>query len=349
MTIKQKTKSSSKHITVEAIAERLGMSAMTVSRALNNRPNVNRKTKERVLVAAKKYGYVPNQIARSLAIRKTETIGVVVPEITHSFFPEVIRGIEEAVYAAGYHLILTHSAEDYNRELDGVNTLQSKRVDGMLISIAQTVTDHSIYKETIRLGIPIVFFDRVVRNIGASCVSIDDENCCTMITEHLIGHGYKSIAHLSGPTRVSIGKERLAGFRKALKLHGLELKPEFVVQSGFHEKGGYMAMEKLLQLPPDERPRAVVAVNDPVAFGAMKAIQEHHFRIPQDIAIVGMSDDVRGKTCFNSTDYNQAAGLRDWQDCSNDSYLRDRRKIKTGGKHNHRNGIKRSEFLRLRD
>lgn len=115
MTIKQKTKSSSKHITVEAIAERLGMSAMTVSRALNNRPNVNRKTKERVLVAAKKYGYVPNQIARSLAIRKTETIGVVVPEITHSFFPEVIRGIEEAVYAAGYHLILTHSAEDYNR------------------------------------------------------------------------------------------------------------------------------------------------------------------------------------------------------------------------------------------
>jgi DNA-binding LacI/PurR family transcriptional regulator len=268
---------------------------MTVSRALNNRPNVNKKTRERVLAVANKYGYTPNYIARSLAIRKTETIGVVVPEITHSFFPEVIRGIEDAVYAAGYHLILTHSAEDYNRELDAINTLQSKRVDGMLISTAQTVTDHSIYKETIRRGVPIVFFDRIVCNIGASCVSIDDETCCAMITEHLINHGCKSIAHLSGPATVSIGKERLAGFRKALKLHGLEFKSEFVVQSGFHENGGYAAMKTLLQLPSKNKPEAVVAVNDPAAFGAMNAILEHRLRIPEDIAIVGMSDDVRAE------------------------------------------------------
>jgi DNA-binding LacI/PurR family transcriptional regulator len=292
---KKKARHSSKHLTVEAIARRLGISAMTVSRALNNRPNVNRKTKERVLAAAKRFGYVPNQIARSLATRKTETIGVVVPEITHSFFPEVIRGIEDAVYASGYHLILTHSAEDYAREEDAISTLQSKRVDGMLISTAQTVTNPSVYQETIRLGIPIVFFDRVVRNIGASCVSIDDENCCAMITEHLIGHGYKPIAHLSGPATVSIGKDRLAGFRKALKQHGFELKSGLVVQSGFHEKGGYMAMQKLLQLPLEERPRAVVAVNDPAAFGAMKAIREHNLRIPQDVAIAGMTDDVRAE------------------------------------------------------
>lgn len=268
---------------------------MTVSRALNNRPNVNKRTKERVLFAAQKYGYVPNHIARSLATKKTNTIGVVVPEITHSFFPEVIRGIEDAIYAAGYHLILTHSAEDSNREQDAINTLQSKRVDGMLISTAQTVTDHSIYKETIRRGIPIVFFDRIACNVGASCVAIDDENCCAMATEHLISHGYKLIAHLSGPSTVSIGKERLAGFRKALKIHGLGFKPEFVVQSGFHENGGYSAMEKLLQLPPEKRPNAVVAVNDPAAFGAMKAILEHGLRIPVDIAIAGMSDDVRAE------------------------------------------------------
>ncbi|HUI29418.1 MAG TPA: LacI family DNA-binding transcriptional regulator [Candidatus Acidoferrales bacterium] len=292
---KIRTRSSSKHVTVEAIALRLGISAMTVSRALNGRPNVSKETKERVLAAAKKYGYVPNHIARSLATKKTDTIGVVVPEITHSFFPEVIRGIEDAAYAAGYHLILAHSAEDYNRELDAMNTLKSKRVDGMLISIAQTVTDHSAYGETIGRGIPIVFFDRVARDIGASSVSIDDENCCTMITEHLIDHGYKSIAHLSGPTTVSIGKERLAGFRKALKHHDLRFRPELVVQSGFHENGGYAAMEKILQLPPAERPDAVVAVNDPAAFGAMKAMMEHGLRIPEDIAIVGMSDDVRAE------------------------------------------------------
>jgi DNA-binding LacI/PurR family transcriptional regulator len=285
----------SKHVTVEVIARRLNISAMTVSRALNNRPNVDKKTRERVLAAAQKYGYIPNHIARSLATRKTETIGVVVPEITHSFFPEVIRGIEDAVYAAGYHLILTHSAEDANREEDAINTLQSKRVDGMLISTAQTVTDHSIYEETMERGTPIVFFDRTVRDIGASCVGIDDENCCAMLTEHLINHGYKVVAHLSGPTTVSIGKERLLGFKKALKLHNIEFKPELVVQSGFHENGGYAAMKTLLQLPIGKRPNAIVAVNDPAAFGAMKAILEHGLRIPEDIAIVGMSDDVRAE------------------------------------------------------
>ncbi len=280
-------------ITAEAIAAKLGVSAMTVSRALSGRPNVNKKTKEKILLAAKRLGYTPNHIARSLTLRKTQIIGVVIPEIAHSFFPEVIRGMEDAAYSAGYHLILTNTAEDYNRELDAINTLQSRRVDGLLISTAQTVTDHSVYKDAVRLGTPIVFFDRVVQNIGASCVSIDDEDCCARITEHLIGHGYKSIAHLSGPPSISIGRDRQRGYRRALEKNGIKFRPELVERAGFHEKGGYLAMEKLLQLPARERPDAVVAVNDPAAFGAMKSIEEHKLRIPQDIAIVGMTDDVR--------------------------------------------------------
>ncbi len=299
MDTKKKSPHISKRITTEEIAARLGISAMTVSRALNDRPNVDKKTRERILETARKLGYTPNHIARSLVLRRTETIGVVVPEITHSFFPEVIRGIEDVTYSAGYHLILTHSAEDDERERDVIRTLQSKRVDGLLISTAQTVKDYSSYVDAIRLGIPIVFFDRVVQDIGASCVSIDDENCSERITEHLIGHGYKSIAHLSGPTTVSIGKARLRGFHKALTRNGLKFKPELVVESGFHEKGGYQAMQSLLQLPVRERPDAVVAVNDPAAFGAMKAIQEHRLRIPQDIAIVGMSDDIRAELVFS--------------------------------------------------
>lgn len=289
----------SRGITAEAIAAKLGVSAMTVSRALNGRPNVNRRTRERVLSAAKRLGYTPNHVARSLALRKTQTIGVVVPEISHSFFPEVIRGIEDAVYSAGYHLILTNTAEDDNREQDAIMTLQSKRVDGLLISTAQTVTDHSTYEEAIRQGVPIVFFDRVVYNIGATCVSIDDEDCCARITEHMIGHGYHAIAHLSGPPTVSIGKARLKGYKKVLSRHNMKLRPELIVQSGFHEKGGYVAMEKLLQLSARERPDAVVAVNDPAAFGAMKAIQEHRLRIPQDISIVGMTDDIRAELAMS--------------------------------------------------
>lgn len=285
----------SRGITAEAIAAKLGVSAMTVSRALNGQPNVNAKTRERVLGAARKLGYTPNHVARSLALRKTETIGVVVPEISHSFFPEVIRGIEDAVYSAGYHLILTNTAEDESREQDAIMTLHSKRVDGLLISTAQTVTDHSTYEKTIRQGVPIVFFDRVVSGLGATCVNIDDEDCCARITEHMIGHGYQAIAHLSGPPTVSIGEGRLKGYKKALTRNNIKIRSDLIVQSGFHEKGGYTAMEKLLQLPARERPDAVVAVNDPAAFGAMKAIEEHGLRIPQDVAIVGMTDDIRAE------------------------------------------------------
>lgn len=299
MNRKKESERPSRGVTAEGIASKLGVSAMTVSRALNGRPNVNKKTRERVLAAAKKYGYTPNHVARSLALRKTQTIGVVVPEISHSFFPEVIRGIEDAVYSAGYHLILTNTAEDDSREQDALMTLKSKRVDGLLISTAQTVTDHSSYEETMHQGIPIVFFDRVVQNIGATCVSIDDEDCCARITEHMIGHGYKAIAHLSGPPTVSIGKGRIKGYKKALALHNIKVRPELIVQSGFHEKGGYAAMETLLKLPARDRPDAVVAVNDPAAFGAMKAIQEHRLRIPQDIAIVGMTDDIRAELAMS--------------------------------------------------
>ncbi len=284
---------SNKRITARDIAVQLGISEMTVSRALNNRGYVDKTTKEKVLEMSKELGYSPNHIAKSLVLKKTHTIGVVVPEITHSFFPEAIRGIEEVTFMAQYQLILTHSAENAKREQDAILTLESKRVDGILISTAQSVEDDMFYRSLIKSSVPIVFFDRCVYGIGANCVSIDDEESAKKITMHLIGHGYKRIAHLSGPLGVSIGQDRLNGFKKALKENNIPLDKELIVESGFHEKGGYEAMNKILSLPKKMHPRAVVAVNDPAAFGAMKAIEEHHLSIPKDIAIVGFSDDIR--------------------------------------------------------
>jgi len=282
-----------KRITLKQIAQEVGVSVMTVSRALNNRENVDQNTRQRILKTAKRLGYRPNHIAKSLVLRKTFTIGVVIPEITHSFFPEVIRGIEEVSYNAGYQLILTHSAEDFEREKKAILTLETKRVDGILISTAETVQDFSLYQEFLEFNFPMVFFDRCVNGIGATCVSINDEESAYMITRHLIEHGYKKIAHLSGPAKVSIGLARLNGFRRALQESGIEVKEEWIVGSGFHESGGYTAMQSLLNRSPQDRPRAVVAVNDPAAFGAMQAIQEANLRIPEDIAIVGFSDDIR--------------------------------------------------------
>ncbi|HSD62536.1 MAG TPA: substrate-binding domain-containing protein, partial [Ignavibacteriaceae bacterium] len=137
--------------------------------------------------------------------------------------------------------------------------------------------------------------DRCVFNIGASCVSINDEESAFRVTEHLALHGYKKIAHLRGPLKISIAKERLDGFKRALKKYKIRYDKKLIVESGFHEEGGYNAMKRLLGLSEIDRPDALVAVNDPAAFGAMKAIKEFGLKIPQDIAIVGFSDDIRAE------------------------------------------------------
>ncbi len=284
-----------KRVTVKQIADEIGMSMMTVSRALNENGNINKKTREKVLKTAKKLGYIPNFVAKSLVQQKTFTIGVIIPEITHSFFPEVIRGIEEVAYQSKYQIILAHSAEDQQKEKLAIRTLASKRVDGLLISTAQSVTEFDHYQEVVSHGLPLVSFDRCVYDIGVSTVSIDDELSAEQITEHLIKIGYKKIAHLAGPVTVSIGKKRLNGFKKALKKNKLVLNEDFIIPSGFQEADGYNSMKKLLKLPKTKRPRGIVAVNDPAAFGAMKAILEEGYKIPEDFALVGFSDDIRAE------------------------------------------------------
>jgi DNA-binding LacI/PurR family transcriptional regulator len=282
-----------RRVTARDVADALGLSTMTVSRALNGQPHVDKETRARVFTAAHRLGYSPNAIAKSLAQNRTFTIGVVVPEISYSFFPEAIRGIEEVAGPAGYHLILSHSAELADREREALEMLGSKRVDGILISTAQDVDDTRIYEDLLNVGVPLVFFDRCIRGIGATCVSIDDEQSSFVATEHLIRHGYRRIGHLAGPQKTSVGRERLDGYRRAMMSYGIAFVEELVVESGFHEAGGGAAMEAMLCLPAGRRPDAVVAVNDPAAFGAMKAIAGHGLSIPADIAIVGFSDDIR--------------------------------------------------------
>ncbi len=285
----------SSRVTLKQIARELDVSVMTVSRALNNRSNVDHSTRQKVLETAQRLGYRPNHIARSLVMNKTNTIGVIVPEITHSFFPEVIRGIEQTVHQNDYQLILMHSMENQEREAQAITTLESKRVDGLLISTAETVENYENYQKLIDESYPLVFFDRCVFDIGASCVGVNDRTSAREVTEHLIEHGYKKIAHLHGPEKVSIGKNRLDGFLEAMQQHDLEVRDDWLVPSALQEKGGYQAMNQLLDLPESSRPRAIVAVNDPSAFGAMHAIYEAGLDVPDDFAIVGFSDDIRAK------------------------------------------------------
>ena len=178
------------NVTLKEIAQELGMSAMTVSRALNNKDNVDEKTKKRVVEKAKRMGYTPNHVAKSLVSRKTHTIGVVILEINHAFFSEVVSGIEEVTYKRNYQLFLTNSAEQSEREKSSINALQSKRVDGILISCAETYNDVSFFKKIIDTGLPLVFFDRCVEDIGASCVSVNDYKSAKLITRPLQGESH---------------------------------------------------------------------------------------------------------------------------------------------------------------
>jgi len=282
----------SSDVTLKEIAEALGVSAMTVSRALNNRSNVEESTRKRILAKAEEMGYTPNHVAKSLVSRKTFTIGVVIPEISHVFFAEVISGIEEVAYQMDYQLILTNSAENYEREKKAIQTLRSKRVDGILVSCSETTRNFDHFQEVINSGMALVFFDRCIDELDVSKVSVNDKTGAKEMTLHMIGHGYDRIACLHGPD-ISIGKERLDGYKEALLDNNIPINDSLIIESGFLEKGGYRAMDQLLKLPKSKWPRAVVTVNDPVAIGAIKRIEEEGLTVPDDIAIAGFSDDIR--------------------------------------------------------
>lgn len=281
-------------VTLKQIAEALDVSTMTVSRALNNRENVSEETRKKVLGKARTMGYIPNELAKSLVSRKTNTIGVVIPKITHAFFPEVVRGIEEVTKTHNYQLFLTNSDEQFTLEKEAVNTLQAKRVDGILVSTSITNQDHSFYDDILKSGTKLVFFDRYIDSFEVSRVSVNDYESSRQITEHLINvHEYDKIGYLQGPENVSIAEQRYKGYREALAAHDIPVNDSWIIPGGFQETDGYQAMHKILELSEQRRPQAILAVNDPSAIGAMKALKEAGLLIPEDIALVGFTDDIR--------------------------------------------------------
>jgi len=274
--------------TIKDLAKALNISPSTVSRALRDHPDISPKTKKRVNSLAEKLDYHPDSIAQSLQTRKTKTIGVIVPEIKQSFFASVINGIEELAYAAGYTIIVCQSNESYDRECVYTRTLMSYRIAGLLVSLSQTTQNLDHFKMLQRRDVPIVFFDRVSDDIRASTVVVDDYHGALTAVDHLIKSGYRRIAHLAGPKILSISKNRLTGYKEALKQNDLLINENLVVHGGLDYSDGVVGFHKLLNL--EDLPDAVFAVNDPVATGAFVTIKEHGLKIPADIALVGFSN-----------------------------------------------------------
>ncbi len=276
-------------VTIKDIARELGISPSTVSRALKDHPDISPQTKKAVNELAEKLNYQPNIVALSLRQSKTNTLGVIIPELVHFFFSTVISGIEDVAYSAGYNVIITQSNESLQREKTDIKALFNSRVDGMLISVSRETNTFDHIEGILAKGVPMVFFDRVYENANSSMVIVDDLSGAKEATHHLIDQGCKRIAHLEGPPNLGITKQRLEGYIQALNDANIPINQELIVSCplGTIEEGK-SATEKLLKMsnPPD----AIFATNDPAAMGAMQAIKEAGLKIPGDIAVVGFSN-----------------------------------------------------------
>jgi len=275
--------------TLSDIAKELNLSPSTVSRALNNHPDINQNTKELVNNLAREIGFMPNPIARSLRKNSTSTIGVIVPEIKHDFFASAISGIEEIAYHSGYTIIVCQSNESYEREVINTKALINHRVAGMIVSISQATQNGEHFNELIRRGIPLIFFDRVCRDVNAGKVIIDDKKSAYNAVSYLIDKGYKRIAHFAGPETLEICSLRQSGYFEACRDANLGLGESLIFYGGLHENDGYASMEKILK--ENIHIDSIFAVNDPVAVGAFQKIREAGLKIPDDIGIIGFSNN----------------------------------------------------------
>jgi len=277
----------SNQITIKDIARILGISPSTVSRALKDHPDINTDTKKAVNDLADKLKYQPNAVALSLKNSRSNTIGVIIPEIVHYFFSSVISGIEDVASQKGFTVIICQSNESYAREVANSRTLLSHRVDGILVSISKETHSFDHFENLQDGGIPLVFFDRIASEVKADQIIIDDIDASYNATRHLIETGCKRIVHFAGPQGLIIGRDRLQGYINALTEAGLPIDNRLIIEADTFEKARN-AVVKMLDagIVPD----GIFAVNDMTAIGAMQTILKRGYKIPADISIVGFSD-----------------------------------------------------------
>ena len=275
--------------TLKDIAAELGLSTSTVSRALQEHPAISEDTVERVKAAAKRVDYFPDTNARYLKTRGSRTIGVIVPEIRHDFFSSAIDGMEDLAYKNGYTIIVSKSNEDYSREVLNTHNMLSSRVAGIVASVSQTTQDGDHFRRFLRRGIPVVLFDRVLDQLKVSKVIVDDFQGAYKAVEHLLSMGYRRIAHLAGPSYLSIARERLRGYNSALQDAGYQVDEDLIIHGGLDERAGEIGARTLLEL--QEPPDAICAINDPVALGAHKEILGAGLNIPNDMGLTGFSNN----------------------------------------------------------
>lgn len=277
-----------KPTTIKDIAKKLHLSISTVSRALRNAPDINPETKKIILELAELMSYLPNKLARSLRQNQTNTIGVIVPNLDY-VISTMVKGIDEAALEAGFTVIVCQSNESFIREAVNTRRMLNSLVDGFIISVSSETKSNDHFKVLQEREIPLVVFDRVIPDMVASSVILDNEEGGFIATEHLIEQGYKRIAILAGPKTLDISNNRLKGYQKALKKYNMKFDPSLVVHCEFNQDFAFFATEELLALK--KRPDAIFTISDRMAIGAMIAIKNKGLKMPDDIGLVGFNNE----------------------------------------------------------
>ena len=273
-------------ITIADVAQRAGVSKTTVSHTLSGKRPVSPETRQKVEQAVRELGFRPNMLAQGLRMQRSQTIALIIPDITNPFYPVLSRGLQSALIEHGYHTFLCNTDGQREQEQAFLDDVVHRRVDGIVLEPFQLTVE--AIEGALAANIPVVATDMLIDHPSVDIVRMDDAQGAREATEYLIAHGHQRIGMITGTVGVSISERRLKGYREALERAGIAFDPSLVVRGNFIRQGGREAMRTLLDLKP--RPSAVFCGNDLMAIGAMDAVRETHLAIPGDIAIMGFDD-----------------------------------------------------------
>ncbi|MFB9680219.1 substrate-binding domain-containing protein [Streptosporangium vulgare] len=271
---------------ITRVARLAGVSATTVSHALNGRRPVADETRRRVLAAIDQLGYRPNVLARGLRTSRSQTIGLIIPDITNPFYPALARGLQDVLGPAGYDEIISNTDGDRELERAAIDQMIARQVDGLAFAVFHTHAEDLL--PVIGAGIPVVRLGGRLAQAGVDVVHSDDEGGAAEATRYLLERGYRRIGFVCGPHAEGPAAERVAGYRSALLAAGADADPRLVAHTHFSRAGGSSGTARLLDLP--EPPDAVLCANDIMAIGALDTAEERGLRVPADLAVMGFDD-----------------------------------------------------------
>ena len=277
-------------VTIKDVAEKAGLSVSTVSLVLNHKPHrISEETRQRVLQVARELNYHPNRMAVSLIKNRTNTIGLLIPDITNMFFAEIAKGAEVGCQELGYSMILCNTNDNPQKDIDYVNVLLERGVDGIIFVMAVNSSNNKArecYDLLRQFEKPVVLVDRTVEDLELPSVSTDNELGGYLATRHLLELGHRRIGCITGPMGSQSSKRRLFGYIRALQEYAVPFRAELVAEGNYHADSGYRLSRRLLK----SGVTAILACNDMMSYGVYRRARRERLRIPEDLSVVGFDD-----------------------------------------------------------